>query len=277
MDEAMPRAPRIARGLARKERIATLPAIAREAARLALAMQSGAAAGRTLKGDQDWLTEADGAVEALIRTRVAEAFPGDAVLGEEAGLVGDTSGMLWIVDPIDGTANYARGGKTWCVSVALVEGRRALAGAVVAPALRETWLARRGRGAFLNARRLRAAATDDLRHALIEVGWSPRRPFADWQALTGRLNAAGAALRLGGSGALGLCQVAAGRTDGYAELHINSWDAAAALLIAEEAGAAVSDILGGETLHRGAPVLAAAPGVARALSALCGVPVGLSQ
>ncbi|MFN6954835.1 MAG: inositol monophosphatase family protein [Acetobacteraceae bacterium] len=277
MDTAMRRDALIPRGPALEARIAALPAIAREAARLAVAMQAAASAGRTLKGDQDWLTEADGAVEALIRERVAEAFPGDAVLGEETGLTGDASAMLWIVDPIDGTANYARGGRTWCVSIALVEERRALAGAVVAPALRETWLARRGRGARLNGRPLRAAATDDLRRALVEVGWSPRRPFADWQALTARLNAAGAAVRLGGSGALGLCQVAAGRTDGYAELHINSWDAAAALLIAEEAGARVSDILGGEALHAGAPVLAAAPGVARALSALCGVAGSLSQ
>jgi myo-inositol-1(or 4)-monophosphatase len=196
-------------GRALSARITALAALTREAESRAVVMQAGAAAGRTLKGDQDWLTEADGAVEALIRTRIADAFPGDAVLGEEGGLDADPSGPLWIVDPIDGTSSYARGGRHWCVSVSLVEDGRALAGAVVAPALREAWLARRGFGARLNGRPLRAAATAELSHAIVEVGWSPRRPFAEWQALTATLNAAGAAVRLGGSGALGLCHVAA--------------------------------------------------------------------
>jgi myo-inositol-1(or 4)-monophosphatase len=273
----MPRKQPARRGASIAARVSALPRVARAAAAKALAMQADAAAARTLKGDQDWLTAADGAVEALIRAAVAEAFPRDAVLGEEAGLAGDASGPLWIVDPIDGTANYARGARHWCVSVALAEDGLALAGAVVAPALGEVWLARRGRGARLNGRPLSAAATTDLRHAIVEVGWSPRRPFAAWQALAARLNAAGAALRLGGSGALGLCHVAAGRTDGYAELHINSWDAAAALLIAAEAGARVSDILGGDALRCGAPVLAAAPLLAGPLSEATGIAVGLSQ
>lgn len=258
-------------------RIAALPGIARRAAATALAMQHGAAAARTLKGDQDWLTAADGAVEAQIRDEISRAFPGDAVLGEEGGLAGGVSGPLWIVDPIDGTANYARRSRQWCVSVALAEDGRALAGAVVAPALREVWLGRRGRGALLNGRRVAAARTTDLRHALVEVGWSPRRPFREWQGLAAALNGAGAALRLGGSGALGLCQVAAGRTDAYVELHINSWDAAAALLIAEEAGARASDILRGDAVLRGAPVLAAAPMLAETLVAVTGIPLSLSQ
>jgi myo-inositol-1(or 4)-monophosphatase len=258
-------------------RIAALPGIARRAAATALEMQHDAAASRTLKGDQDWLTEADGAVEAQVRDEIAAAFPGDPVLGEEGGLTGDASGPIWIVDPIDGTSNYARGGRHWCVSIALVEDGQALAGAVVAPALREAWLGRRGRGATLNGRPLAAATTADLRHALVELGWSPRRPYAEWQTLATALNDAGTALRLGGSGALGLCHVAAGRTDAYAELHINSWDAAAALLIAEEAGARASDILRGDAVLRGAPVLAAAPMLAETLAAVTGIPLSLSQ
>jgi myo-inositol-1(or 4)-monophosphatase len=122
-------------------------------------------------------------VEAQIRDEIAAAFPGDPVLGEESGRTGEAPGPIGIVDPIDGPANCACGGRHWCVSVALVEDGQALAGAVVAPALREVWLGRRGGGAWPNGRRVAAARTADPRHALVELGWSPRRPDAEWQTL----------------------------------------------------------------------------------------------
>ncbi|MCA4910492.1 MAG: inositol monophosphatase, partial [Methylobacterium sp.] len=102
----------------------------------------------SMKGFQDWLTIADGMVEREFRAMIAEAFPGDAVMGEEQG--GGASERLWIIDPIDGTANFARGDRQWCVSIGFVLNGRPELGLIHAPALGEMWLARRGGGATLN-------------------------------------------------------------------------------------------------------------------------------
>ena len=188
------------------------------------------------------------------------SFPQDGFQGEEGGTA--RSGALrWVVDPIDGTSNYARGGARWCVSLGLLDGDTPVLGVLAAPALNETFAARQGGGATLNGVPIHAAATTRLDRAIIEAGWSPRVDNAAWQALCARLQASGAMLRNGGSGALGLADVAAGRLDGYAELHINLWDCAAALTVLAEAGAVVTGFLP-HGLQGGAPILAAAPGLA---------------
>ncbi|MGA3398550.1 MAG: inositol monophosphatase family protein [Acetobacteraceae bacterium] len=230
----------------------------------ALAMQMCAATTATLKGPQDWLTEADGAVERFISERLAAAFPSDGFQGEEGGVARGGS-LRWVVDPIDGTANYMRGSRRFCVSLACLEDRTPLIGVIVAPALRETYVARLAGGAMLNGTSIHAAETTALDRAVIEVGWSRRRPNQDFLTLSEKLLAQGATLRLGGSGTLGLADVAAGRTDAYVELHINLWDVAAALVLLAEAGAAVSPFLEGDGPTTGNPILACAPGVAGAL------------
>jgi myo-inositol-1(or 4)-monophosphatase len=236
----------------------------------ALAMQMCAASTATLKGPQDWVTEADGAVERFISERLAAAFPTDGFQGEEGGI--SRGGTLrWVVDPIDGTANYMRGSRRFCISVACLEERTPLIGVIVAPALGETYIARQGGGAMLNGTPLRAAETTALDRAVVEVGWSPRRPNQDFLALCEKLLAKGATLRHGGSGTLGLAEVAAGRADAYIELHINLWDVAAALVLLTEAGAAISPFLEGDGPTTGNPILACAPGVAGALSTLTGL------
>jgi myo-inositol-1(or 4)-monophosphatase len=111
-----------------------------------------------------------------------------------------------------------------------------------------------------------------VRQAIIEVGWSRRRPNADYIRLCERVLADGAGLRHGGSGALGLADVAVGRLDGYAELHINLWDVAAALMILHEAGAKVSDFLGHDGATKGNAIVACAPGLAEVWSDLPGLP-----
>ena len=147
------------------------------------------------------------------------------------------SGSLrWVVDPIDGTANFMRGSKRFCVSLGCLDGDTPVIGVIVAPALGETFAARAGAGATLNGAPIRAAETTELARATVELGWSHRRPREAFMALADRIIAAGAMPRLGGSGALGLADVAAGRTDAYVELHINLWDVAAALAILAEAG-----------------------------------------
>jgi len=252
-----------------QRRFETAVALATEAGALAMQMRSATTA--TLKGPQDWLTEADNAVEHFLSERLAAAFPADGFQGEEGGIArGGT--LRWVVDPIDGTSNYMRDGRRFCVSLACLEDRTTLIGVVVAPALGETYVARLGGGAMLNGTPIHAAETTALDQAVVEVGWSHRRPNADFLTLCEKLLAQGARLRLGGSGTLGLAEVAAGRTDAYVELHINLWDVAAALVLLTESGAAVSPFLEGNGPTTGNPILACAPGVAGALSALSGYP-----
>ena len=245
-----------------------------KAAELALSMQPppGIGAG-TLKGVQDWLTEADGAVERFLSNAMLAAFPEDGFQGEEGGAA--RSGTLrWVVDPIDGTSNFAHGGARWTVSLGLIEDRTALLGVLAAPRLGDTYAAMAGGGATLNGAPIHAAATTELSRAMVECGWSPRRPTPDYIALCSRVMTAGSMLRSGGSGALGLAEVAAGHIDAYVEMHINLWDVAAALAILAEAGATVSDFLGGPGLTQGAPILAAAPGIAEALRVVADLPLG---
>ncbi|MBT9292929.1 inositol monophosphatase family protein [Prosthecodimorpha staleyi] len=222
-----------------------------------------------LKGPQDYLTEADGAVEALVRARLAAVFPDDGMIGEETG--GSAAAATWIVDPIDGTANFARGVPHFCVSIGLLVDGRPELGAIAAPMQSELYAARRGQGATLNGRPIRAASTGALAEAVVELGWSPRRPAADYLALTERVLASGASVRRAGSGTLGLAYVAAGRSDGYAELHIRAWDVLAALVLVAEAGGLTSDFFAEPDWLAGAPVLAAAPGIGTALSEMVGI------
>ena len=253
-----------------ERRLDTAIAIAQQAGALALSMRPPpGAASATLKGAQNWLTEADGATEAFIAAALAEAFPGDGFQGEETGN-GRDGRLRWVVDPIDGTSNFARGGDRWCVSLGLIEDRTALLGVLCAPASRETFAARQGNGATLNGAPIRAAATTDLRRAIVECGWSARRPQARYLRLVAEVMGAGAAMRCGGSGAMGLADVAAGRLDAYVELHINLWDVAAGLAILAEAGAQVSPFLEGNGLTEGNPIVAAAPGIAEALGGIAG-------
>jgi myo-inositol-1(or 4)-monophosphatase len=218
------------------------------------------------KGRQDFLTEVDGETERLIATRVAQCFPDDGFLGEERGAAGGATGApLWVVDPIDGTSNFARGVPRYCVSIACILDRTIELGAIYDPMLDELFYARRGGGAWLNGVTMHAADTADIGEAAIEVGWNTRYGKEAFVELVGRVVATGAAVARTGSGALGLAYVAAGRRDGYVETHINSWDCLAGNLLVAEAGGYVTNFLAGEALTKGGPLLACAPGVKQAL------------
>lgn len=233
-------------------------AVVREARALALGyFESRDRLGTRMKGFQDFLTEADGAVENFIRSRVAEVFPDDGFLGEEGG--GSASDRLWIVDPIDGTANFARGEPYWCISVAFLQGGVPAIGVIDVPLLGETFSATRGEGAVRNGVPIRVADTPTFETASIEIGWSPRRTAEDYIGLIREVMARGASVKRSASGALGMCWASCGRTDGYLELHINSWDVAAGLVIAREAGAVVSDFFAGDGLTKGNPIVCATP------------------
>jgi myo-inositol-1(or 4)-monophosphatase len=242
--------------------------IAEEAASLAARLRAGGMGAATMKGAQDFLTEADGATERFIRDRLAAAFPGEPVLGEEGGGETPEAGPLWILDPIDGTSNFARGGDRWCVSIGMALDGTAVLGAVARHAPAELVTGARGLGAALNGRPIHAAGTAEFVRATIELGWSLRRPVEAYVALVGRVMALGAGMRCGGSGTLGLVETAIGRLDGYLELHINAWDAAAALAIAREAGCWTSAFDSGAWLTAGNPICFAAPALGPRLAAL---------
>lgn len=252
-------------------RLETAVSLATQAGQMALRLRPPpGAAVATLKGAQDWLTEADGAVEKFLSDALATAYPTDGFQGEETGKA-RAGALRWVVDPIDGTANYARGATRFCISLGLLDGDLPVLGVIHAPALGEIFSARQGQGAFLNGVKIRAAATTDLARAQVEVGWSLRRPNSTFQQVCNKVQAAGAALRMGGSGALGLADVAAGRIDAYAELHINLWDVAAGLAILAEAGAYTSAFMRPGVENDGAPILACAPALADALRQVTGI------
>lgn len=226
----------------------------------------------TMKGPQDFLTETDAAVEAHLRAAIATAFPGDGFVGEETG--GAEAAVTWVVDPIDGTANFARGLPHYCVAIALVVDRVVELGAIHAPALDELYFARRGHRVTRNGVAVRAAPTTSMTAAAVELGWSPRAPRARYLETIGTLLDLGASVRRGASGALGLAYVADGRSDGYAEVWMNAWDCLAGLLMVAEGGGRVGRFFDRGGLTAPGPVIAAAPGVAEAFSAATGIPLG---
>jgi len=195
---------------------------------------------------EDIVTQADRETEALIRRLLADARPNDGFYGEESDASLGSSGLTWVVDPIDGTVNYLYGIPAYAVSIAVVEGDpdpatwTALAGAVVNPALGELYTAAAGEGSFLGNRKLRANTGVPLSLALAGTGFGYDAARRLWQAevvrgLIGRVRD----IRRMGSAALDLCAVAAGRLDLYYERGLNPWDHAAGALIAREAGAQV--------------------------------------
>ncbi len=257
--------------------IGTEPLDAREQALIAVTREAGELARELfwkpieikLKGKQDYITEADGQVERLIVGRLQERFPQDAFLGKEGGASGEGD-ALWVIDPIDGTANFAHRIPHFCVSIAFMSAGELALGAISAPMYAELYRARLGKGAFLNDRAMRVADAD-IKQAVVELGWSSRRPTRAYTSLIERVLATGATFLRAGSGALGLAYVADGRTHGYCELHINSWDTLAGLLLVREAGGWTNDFLASDGLTRGNAVLACAPGLKDTLVAVTGV------
>lgn len=223
-----------------------------------------------LKGPQDFLTETDAAVERHIKARLATAFPEDGFLGEETGGAIE-SDQIWVVDPIDGTANFARQIPHFCISVAFVSGGQVVIGAIYNPVLDELYFAQRGQGANRNGAPISVAGTTRPDAACVELGWSTRVPQDIYlNALTAMLDD-GANVRRGASGALALAYVSDGRSDGYVELHMQPWDCLAGLLLVEEAGGVVAPFLSRGGLEKGGAVLAATPAIAAALGVAAGI------
>ncbi|MEU3819954.1 inositol monophosphatase family protein [Streptomyces sp. NPDC030392] len=220
-----------------------LLAVALEAARRAGALlrdgrpaDLGVAA--TKSSPIDVVTEMDIAAEKLITEHLAKHRPHDGLLGEEGADAEGTSGIRWVVDPLDGTVNYLYGLPTWAVSIAAERDGEALVGVVEIPTRGETFHAVRGRGAWLGERRLRVRPAPPLDQALVATGFNYVTTVRAHQAdVAHRLLPLVRDIRRSGSAAVDLADVAAGRLDGYYERGLRPWDRAAGALIAREAGA----------------------------------------
>ena len=231
-----------------------------------------------LKGPQDFVSQADRDVEALLRREVAAAYPEDAFLGEEtAAGFGGPIDHCWVVDPIDGTHNFLRGIPYWNVAIAWVAGGRADVGVVFDPVHDELYRAKRGAGAFCDtastARRLHVSGTGTLPGAFVALGHHDRAPSAHYLEIRRRMMEAGIAMRNFGSGALQLAHVASGRLDGFIELQLSVWDAIGALLIVEEAGGRAAPFMPSPVTSKAACV-ASAPGIFDALVEVAGLEAG---
>ncbi|MDQ4070619.1 MAG: inositol monophosphatase [Actinomycetota bacterium] len=212
----------------------------------------------------DMVTEMDQASEALIVEGILNARPDDAVLGEESGGHEGTSGVRWVIDPLDGTTNYLYRHPVWAVSVAAEVDGRVEVGVVASPGLQETFTAVRGKGAWLNGDPVAVSDAGDLATALVGTGfaYSASRRAAQATVLPHLLPVV-RDIRRYGVASLDLCWVACGRLDGYFEAGGQPWDVAAGLLIAAEAGAVARGLDGGPVSPES--VMVAAPGVAPAL------------
>ena len=211
-----------------------------------------------VKGHQDFVTVIDRDTETMIRTELTKPFPGDGVLGEEFGGV-DTDGPLWVVDPIDGTANFIRGLADWAVSLALVEGNELHLGIVYDGGRDCLYWGRTGQGAFCEGVPVCCAGTSDLDRALIMLGTNGHTPLAHHLEDHRALDELGAAYRRHGSAATGLLMAADGRVDAYFERYLNAWDALGGLCIAKEAGASIRLPAMDAFLTSAGPVLCSTP------------------
>jgi myo-inositol-1(or 4)-monophosphatase len=244
-------------------------AIACEAGRLARRLRAGGAPLEIeAKGEQDFVTAADRAVEQLIRERLAAAFPGDGFLGEESGITRGASAAspLWVVDPIDGTSNFIRGAFEWCVSIGLLVGERPVIGVIYDPNADELFAASADRGATCNGLPIRVSERTSLAGATVAIEFSFDQSAPTHAAQVQGLLERGSEYRRNGSAALSLAHVACGRLDAFFELDLSAWDVVAGMALVAEAGGWVSDFLADDGLSRGNAMLAAAPALRQPLT-----------
>lgn len=198
------------------------------------------------EGINNLVTEADHASEKAIMDCIREKFPDHYILSEEAGEIVMDSSYKWIIDPIDGTVNYAHGIPICCVSIAVEHEGQMILGAVYNPFLKEFYLAEKGKGATLNGEKISVSKETEVIRACLVTGF----PYTYLDMPNGPLEAFDRFIRKGipvrrlGSAAMDLCWVAAGRFDGFYEHKLQAWDSAAGFLIVEEAGGSVSDFKG---------------------------------
>ncbi len=207
----------------------------------------------------DLVTDVDRACERAIIEAIRSERPGDAIVAEEGGGDDDPGAeWRWVIDPLDGTSNYAHGYPRFCVSIGVERRGLATVGVVYDPLLDELFAALRGRGARLNGRPLRVSQEARLERAMLATGFaydvhrSPEDNLDHFAAFVKAVQA----IRRDGSAALNLCYLAAGRFDGFWEIKLHPWDVAAGILLVAEAGGRVSDFSGGTDCASGREIVA---------------------
>jgi myo-inositol-1(or 4)-monophosphatase len=209
------------------------------------------------KGRDNIVTDVDKKCESIIIRKILSAFPGDSVLSEECGRIRGASPYKWIIDPLDGTTNFAHAFPFFCVSIGLEVRGRAILGVVYDPVRDELFLAEEGRGASLNGRKISVSGTKRLSESFLATGFSygfrsKDRNIRNFRNFLTR----SLAIRRAGSAALDLCYVACGRFDGFWEMDLHPWDSAAGALIVREAGGRVTRFDGSPYSHYDKNILA---------------------
>jgi myo-inositol-1(or 4)-monophosphatase len=216
------------------------------------------------KGVIDLVTEVDHASEDFLLGEIKRRWPGSTITSEESGLTEGRADQSWYVDPLDGTVNYAHGIPIFSVSIAYAEAGRTVLAAVYDPMRDEMFAAERGGGASMNGKRIRVSGATELQKSLLVTGF----PYDAWDSVRDnfenfvRLSKMTQGVRRLGSAALDSAWVGAGRFDGFWEISLNPWDVAAGGLVAEEAGARVTNVQdGADYLAKPQSIVAAAPGI----------------
>ncbi len=220
------------------------------------------------KGVQDMVSNADRDVETFVRSELAKQYPDDGIVGEEHDNVVGTSGYCWVIDPIDGTANFVNGIPAWCVIIACVHEDETKIGVIYAPWSDELFWAAKRAGAFVNDKALKTSETEGFHDGNFGVGMNSRtdtRLVVDFIKV---LAEKGGLFYRNASGGLSLAYVAAGRLIGYAEPHMNAWDCLAGQLLIAESGGMIEHQSADDMLKTGGRVLASAPVIFDALVAM---------
>ena len=204
------------------------------------------------------VTEADRAAESVCLKKIFRKYPDSSIITEESGEFRGTSGLCWVMDPLDGTTNFAHGFPWFCVSIGLLVEGALTAGVIFNPVTRELFYGEKGHGAFLNGKKIRVSRTSLLKDSLLGTGfyYSKGRTLEDEMGIFTRMNQVALGVRRPGSAALDLAYVACGRYDGFWERRLSPWDVAAGFVIVTEAGGTVSDYKGKETDIYGKEVVA---------------------
>lgn len=213
------------------------------------------------KGEIDLVTEADLMSEKTVINSITRVFPNDRILSEETGEHGEESARLWIVDPLDGTTNFAHSFPFFAVSIGLQVENEIKAGVVYNPCMEELFEAEKGKGAFLNKRSIRVSDNVNLKDSLMGTGfpydvYEDPKPVLDYLE---RMIVRAQGVRRAGAASIDLCYVAAGRLDGYWEQGLKPWDTAAGSIIVQEAGGIISDYTGNPYSPFGISILASNP------------------
>ncbi|MCB1158003.1 MAG: inositol monophosphatase [Leptospiraceae bacterium] len=236
--------------------LAFLPSVAS----FVLEIQSKVEFSISKKGDIDIVTEADLGAEKRIIEEIQKYFPEDKILGEETGLIGGEGGYKWIIDPVDGTTNFAHRLPLFAIACGLEDTRteEVVLGIVLTPALGDVYYAKKGSGAFKNGKLITVSGEEKMINSLLCTGF-PYNLMQDIEGLGNKfkhflLKSRG--VRRTGSACLDLCWLAEGRFDGFWEQNLKPWDTAAASLIIREAGGKLSDFFGDKFNHYGNTILA---------------------